>query len=98
MKNTKEEKPKKIKQIKVSYNIDSFSSLIDYHESKAISNAFFIAFAIVLIMSMMKYDTIVAAAFILIMALMYRFYYWQTKRSLVKPEWIESEIVETEED
>jgi len=95
MKDTIKEKTKKIKHVKLSYNIDSFSSLIDYHESKAISNAFFIAFAIVLVLSMMEYDTIVAAAFILIMALMYRFYFWQTKRKLVKPEW---EIDKLEED
>ncbi|MHA1531137.1 MAG: hypothetical protein ACTSR6_03975 [Candidatus Heimdallarchaeota archaeon] len=94
MKDTIEEKTKKIKHVKLSYNIDSFSSLIDYHESKAISNAFFIAFAIVLVMSMMEYDTIVAAAFILIMALMYRFYFWQTKRKLIKPDWEENEIDE----
>lgn len=96
MKDTIKDKPKKIKHIKVSYGVDSFSSLIDYHESKAISNAFFIAFACVLIMSMMEYDTIVASAFLLIMALMYRFYYWQTKRNLVKPEWEETEIDEEE--
>ena len=96
MKDTIEEKSKKTKHIKVSYGIDSFQSLIDYHESKAISNAFFIAFACVLTMSLMEYDTIVAAAFILVMAFMYRFYFWQTKRKLIKPKWEESEIDEEE--
>ena len=94
--NTSEEPTKKVNHVKISYNIDSFQSLIDYKESKAISDAFFIAFAIIIVMVIMEYAIEVAAAFLLIMALMYRFYYWHTKRRLIKPDWIESEIEEEE--
>ncbi len=93
--NKPEESPKKIKHIKVSYNIDSFSDLIDYHESKAISDAFFIAFAIIAILSLM--DEYIGQYIVLIMAFMYRFYYWQTKRNLTKPDWEETTIEEKEE-
>jgi len=87
---------KKIKKIVLSYNIDSFTTLTDYHQSKGISDAFVIATACILILGLMGFDTMIAAAFCLIMALMYRFYHLVLRKKLTSPEWEESEIEEKE--
>lgn len=85
---------KKVKKVILSYNIDSFTTLTDYHQSKGISDAFLIATSCILILALMGYDTIIAAAFCLIMALMYRFYHFTLRGKLTTPEWKKSEIEE----
>ncbi len=95
---TTDEKPKKkIKKITLSYSIESFETLTQYHKAKGIAEACFVLGLVALMLGYYGYDYIFMGAVGLIFGLMYKSYERiLAKRLAREANWKEEEVDEEE--
>ena len=95
----KEPKQKtKMKKITITYNIDSFETLTEYHKSKGIAEAFLVMGIIALSIGLIGYDHLAISGISILFFFLYKFYERNlAKRLSNQADWQEEEIEVDEE-
>jgi hypothetical protein len=95
MSEEKEKEKQKIKKITLSYSIESFETLTNYHKAKGIAEACFVLGLVALMLGYYGFDHISMGAIGLVFGLMYKIYEKTLAKRLAKDaKWEERELDE----